>query len=218
MYYVDNFEQIDKEVMDIFRNRSFRDFTGEVKDIEVIYAQPDLDVRDDISFPVIAVQRTTPYLDRFRMGDDKTKITFDEEYDEEGNLLAYRELPPPIPMIVEYTISVKYDKESDGAIIISDLMRDLIYGGFITINGERYPFDVSFSGITGTQYKDFGKLSGGVRTFEERINLVLKFWMNPPMERDEDGNIISEKVTTIKTIKHSVGIIDGKKRKEDYYG
>lgn len=211
MYYIDSIEEVDLAVLEIFRGRKFTRFDGEEKEIRVIYSQPDLDVEEDQNFPVIAVQRTTPYLDRWRMGDSMSPIIYDEEYDEDGNLYSYREARPPIPMKAEYAIRLKYDRESDGAIIISDLMRDLIYGGVLDIKGQQYPFSISFSGIQGTQYKDFGRILDGRRTLEEMMLLVVSYWMNPPKENSD------KKYKTVQTIGYRVGIIDGKKRKEDYY-
>lgn len=218
MPYIDDFVQLDKVVKEEFEKVRYRKITGEEGKLKVVYYKPDIDFTRQTSNPEISLRRTTPYVDTYRLGDDITPMKVDCEYLPNGVLKSYTEVPAPIPMIVEYTATLRYTKQSDGAMINSAIIPKFIRGGEFVIKDIAYPFTFQSSGAVATQYRDVGKVKDEEREYIEVYRIKVLVWLNPYVERDEDGKIIGERVSTVLTMGLRVGMMDRNKRKEDYYG
>lgn len=173
--------------------------------IDVTFFTPDVDILGDYgSRPALAMYRINPIRDVARWNNNQ-EIISSPVYDEKGRIIARSTRRHPEPWIIKYGVRAIFEKQVDGVKIQSQLMRLAERGAVIRIGDYQYNLDYVDGGVWGSGYKNFGRVEGGQRVFQERYSFQISIWL------EVDEPVVKK---TTQEISFNINTMDTKNKKK----
>ena len=150
---ITDLKQVDQAVIDKIKGLQVQDSTGLMKDVPVLYINPEGEFKPE-SYPSIIVYRSGAYPDFTRWSNDSYVV--EETYAEDGSLRSISEIDNPEPYLVYYSIRLYYTYNGDGVVMNNHLMKTFKRGAYLPIEGDKYDVSmVSYKNPNAT-YREFG--------------------------------------------------------------